>query len=101
MISLPPCISPNWQQKLPATPGTFSRFSKARVLAVQIVKCCQVEADIISFRRECGDTSITLPRVCPATKVILVVLKSHPARVGLFFAPLIPGALITSEQGLA
>jgi hypothetical protein len=51
---------------------------------VKIVKCCQIGPCIISFWRECGDTSITLPRVCPATKVILVVLKSHPAWVGLF-----------------
>jgi hypothetical protein len=65
--------------------GTFSRFSKARIPAAQIVKCCQIGPGIISFRRECGDSSITLPRVCPATKVIFVVLKSHPAWVGLFF----------------
>ena len=55
-------------------------------LSGQIVKCCQIETDVISFRPECGDTSVTLPRVCPATQVILVVLESHPAWVGLFFA---------------
>ncbi|MDB5833879.1 MAG: hypothetical protein JWR14_3709 [Caballeronia sp.] len=82
--------------------GTFSRFSKARIPAAQIVKCCQIGPGIISFRRECGDSSITLPRVCPATKVIFVVLKSHPAWVGLFFiAPVIPGALITGGQASA
>jgi hypothetical protein len=69
-----------------------------RVLAGQIVKCCQIEADIISFRRECGDTVITLPRVCPAAKVILVVLKSHPARLGLFFnVPVMPDPRATSH----
>ena len=81
--------------------GSYSRFSKARVVAVQIVKCCQIEADIISFRRECGDTVITLPRVCPAAKVILVVLKSHPAWVGLLFnVPVIPGERAPGGQVL-
>jgi hypothetical protein len=82
---------------LSSFPACFSHYREQN--PTQIVKCCQIEVDIISFRRECGDTSITLPRVCPATKVILVVLKSHPARVGLFFnAPIGPDLLVTREQ---